>query len=85
MLSFKEILGFAGNCLELVGRTDSEKQHLLLAVSKTALKSLDKKKIHILEKHLKIASIDVSNIEHVGGGGIRCMLAGVHLASKKDC
>ena len=85
VLSFKEILGFAGNCLELVGKSESEKDHLVLAISKTALKSLDRKKIQILEKHLKIASIDVSNIEHVGGGGIRCMLAGVHLPPKKDC
>ena len=84
-LSFKEILGFAGNCLELVGKTDSEGEHLVLAISQTALKSLDSKKIQRLKKHLKIASIDVSNIEHVGGGGIRCMLAGVHLPPKKDC
>ena len=85
VLSFTEILGFAGNCLELVGKTESEKEQLVLAISKTALKSLDRKKILKLEKHLKIASIDVSNIEHVGGGGMRCMLAGVHLAPKKDC
>ena len=85
VLSFKEILGFAGNCLELVGKSESEKDHLVLAISKTALKSLDRKKIQRLEKHLKIASIDVSNIEHVGGGGIRCMLAGVHLPPKNDC
>ena len=85
VLSLMEILGFAGNCLELVGKTDLGKEQLVLAISQTALKSLDSKKIQRLKKHLKIASIDVSNIEHVGGGGIRCMLAGVHLPPKNDC
>lgn len=43
-----------------------------------------------LEKQMEIRSgfkdvlvCDVSEIEHVGGGGIRCMIAGNHLSDKK--
>ena len=82
MLSFREILGFAGNCLELVGKADSKDEQLVLAISSTALKSLDKIKVETLEKHLKLAPVNVNTIEHVGGGGIRCMIAGVHLVEK---
>ena len=85
MLSFREILGFAGNCLELVGSTtDSKDEQLVLAISSTALRSLDKIKVEKLEKHLKLAPVNVNTIEHVGGGGIRCMIAGVHLVEKQE-
>ena len=79
LLTFEEVLGFAGNCLEVVGKTDSGNEQLVLAISTTALKSLESQKVQTLEKHLKLAPVDVSTIEHIGGGGIRCMLAGVHL------
>ena len=79
LLSFEEVLGFAGNCLEVVGITDSGHEQLILAISTTALKSLENRKVEKLEKHLKLAPVEVSTIEYIGGGGIRCMLAGVHL------
>ena len=82
MLSFQEILGFAGNCLELIGKTDSNEEQLVLAISSTALKSLDKMNIEKLEKHLILAPVNIETIEHIGGGGIRCMMAGVHLVDK---
>ena len=82
MLNFGEILAFAGNCLELVGKTDSGVDQDVLAISSTALKCMDKIKVNKLKKHLKLAPVDVSTIEHIGGGGIRCMLAGIHLGSK---
>ena len=82
MLNFREILAFAGNCLEVVGKTDSGVDQDVLAISSTAIKSLDNTKVEQLKKHLKLAPVDVSTIEHIGGGGIRCMIAGVHLGSK---
>ena len=82
MLNFREILVFAGNCLEVVGKTDSGVDQDVLAISSTAIKSLDNTKVEQLKKHLKLAPVDVSTIEHIGGGGIRCMIAGVHLGLK---
>ena len=82
MLNFREILAFAGNCLEVVGKTDSGVDKDVLAISSTAIKCMDDTKIEQLKKHLKLAPVDVSTIEHIGGGGIRCMIAGIHLSSK---
>ena len=83
LLSFQEIGGFAGNCLELVGSADYKNDNnLILAISTKAMSSLSRKNIHQLEKRLRLVKINVNTIEHVGGGGIRCMLAGVHLVTK---
>ena len=82
MLNYREILAFAGNCLEVVGKTESGVEQDVLAISSTAIKSMDNTKVEQLKKHLKLVSVDVSTIEHIGGGGIRCMLAGIHLGSK---
>ena len=81
-LSFPEVLGFAGNCLELVGRNETGSEELLLALSAKALQSLEKANIEKLKDYLKLVSIDVGTIEHIGGGGIRCMLAGIHMLPK---
>ena len=82
MLNYREIRAFAGNCLEVVGKTDSGIEQNVLAISSTAMKCIEKMKLETIEKHLKLVPVDVSTIEHVGGGGIRCMLAGVHLRTK---
>ena len=78
-LSFPEVLGFAGNCLELVGRNETGSEELILALSVKALQSLEDRNIEKLKDYLKLVSIDVGTIEHIGGGGIRCMLAGIHM------
>ena len=75
-------MGFAGNCLELVGKNEAGSEQLILALSTKALDSLEEKKLEKLRAHLKLVAIDVGTIEHIGGGGIRCMLAGVHMLSK---
>ena len=81
-LNFQEIGGFAGNCLELVGSGDSKgDNNLVLAISTKAITSLSRKNTEQLEKHLQLVKINVNTIEHVGGGGIRGMLAGVHLTA----
>ena len=77
-------MGFAGNCLELVGRNETGSDQLLLAISSKALKSLEQKKVEKLKAYLNLVEIEVSTIEHIGGGGIRCMLAGVHLVPKSQ-
>ena len=75
-------MGFAGNCLELVGKNETGSDQLLLAISSKALKSLEQKKVEKLKAYLNLVEIEVYTIEHIGGGGIRCMLAGVHLVPK---
>ena len=74
-LSQDEIKGFAGNCLEL--RTRHEE--LILVISETATKSMSAFNLAALKGHLRLVVANVATIEKVGGGGIRCMLAGIYL------
>jgi len=76
-LSHSEITGMAGNCLEV--RNDSGE--LLLAMSQTASDSLTKDTRRKLEGVYDggLVVCPIANIENVGGGSLRCMMAGNHL------
>eukprot|EP00095_Tigriopus_kingsejongensis_P008559 maker-scaffold548_size139981-snap-gene-0.25 protein:Tk08559 transcript:maker-scaffold548_size139981-snap-gene-0.25-mRNA-1 annotation:"amidinotransferase" len=75
-LSHAEILGFGGNCLEI----RNTQGQLLLAMSRRAFNTMRDDFRQIIRKSFHdILICDVDTIEHVGGGGIRCMIAGVHL------
>ncbi len=63
--------GFAGNALQLTSKNGDP----CFVLSQRALKSLDAKQIRRIEKHTAIVSSDVTHIEDIGGGSIRCMLA----------
>lgn len=69
-LNEKQILNFAGNCLELEGKNGK-----FLIMSKTAYNSLSDKQISKIEEKLKIINVDISTIENLGGGSVRCMIA----------
>lgn len=63
---------FCGNVLELKG-TDGKK---LLAMSTRAYKAFtDTQKRKILKHVNQIVHSDISTIESIGGGGVRCMMA----------
>jgi hypothetical protein len=70
-ITFEQMNAFAGNCMEL-SNGQGEK---LLVMSTTGWNSLhpnQKEKIHSLSTPLLI---NVSEIERIGGGSIRCMIA----------
>lgn len=75
-LSTDQIAEFAGNALELTGRDGR-----LLALSTRALKSLLPAQIATIEQSVTLLPLDVPTIE-LAGGSVRCMLAGIHLASR---
>ncbi len=75
-LSTDQIAEFAGNALELTGLDGR-----LLALSTRALKSLLPEQIATIEQSVTILPLDVPTIE-LAGGSVRCMLAGIHLASR---
>ena len=52
-----------------------------MAISHTAVQSLRVSNLASLQKHLRFIEVTVDTIEAIGGGGIRCMLAGVHLTT----
>ena len=75
-LSFDQIANFAGNAIELQG-----KESRILALSARAFEALTPDQIAIIEKSARPAPLDVPVIE-LSGGSVRCMIAGIHLASR---
>ena len=71
------MLHFAANVLELT----APKGHLI-ALSTTALSSLSPPQRRILEAHAALIPVEIPTIERVGGGGVRCMLAEIHLPKR---
>jgi hypothetical protein len=68
---------FTGNLLELAppGRN-------VVALSTSAWRSLDPNQRRVLEKYGSILAADIPIIERYGGGGVRCMLAEIHLPTR---
>ncbi len=77
-LTAAQMLAFAGNLLELHPPGGN-----LIALSSTAWRSLDAAQRRTLEKYGNILAADVPTIERYGGGGVRCMLAEIHLPARR--
>jgi hypothetical protein len=73
-ISLGQMQRFAGNVLELAGARGP-----LIALSTTAWTSLLPAQRRVLERYAQLLTVDVPTIERIGGGGVRCMLAEVHL------
>ena len=74
-LSAEQVTEFAGNVLFL----DAGSGTPVVALSRRAWKSLTRPQRQLLEQHAQPVPCAVETIEHVGGGGIRCMLAEIFL------
>jgi len=73
-ISLAQMQAFAGNVLELAPPGSK-----VIALSDTAWRCLDAHQRRTLEKHGDVLAAEIPVIEHCGGGGVRCMLAEVHL------
>ncbi len=73
-ISMPQMQQFAGNLLELAAPCGN-----VLALSTTAWHSFDPAQRHSLERHGSVLVADIPVIERLGGGGVRCMLAEIHL------
>lgn len=71
-ITYAQMNHFAGNALEVV----SEMEEVKYVMSQTAFDSLSSDQISKIEKHASILVIDIPTIENIGGGSIRCMMAG---------
>lgn len=76
-VSLRQMQNFACNALEV----DNMEGRSLLLMSSRAYGSLDAAQRQQIEAHARIIHSDIPNIEHVGGGSVRCMLAELHLPS----
>jgi len=75
-LTNQQILEFAGNALELQGNDGR-----ILALSTTALASLDQGQRDTIEQSAKPVALAIPTIERAGGS-VRCTLAGIHLTPR---
>lgn len=75
-LSHEQIADFAGNAIELRGKSGP-----LVALSSRALRALQPLQRAALERFAEIVPLDIPTIE-LAGGSVRCMLAGIHLAPR---
>ena len=76
-ISMSQMFRFAGNILEL-----SPASGAVIAMSTTAWNGFDSAQRRILERHGSIVAADIPVIEGLGGGGVRCMLAEIHLPKR---
>lgn len=74
-ISFKQMNDFAGNVFEVLNRKDES----CLVMSERAYESLNNEQIDTIKRYSKIVRVSIETIEKVGGGGIRCMMAGLHI------
>ena len=74
-ISAAQVAEFAGNLLFLDGGAHGP----VVALSRRAWASLTRAQRLLLEQHARPVPCAVETIEHVGGGGIRCMLAEIFL------
>ena len=77
-LTEQQIREFAGNAVELCGRTPEGRRRYIMAMSARAHRSLRPDQVAAIEESCEIVSIDIPTIE-LAGGSVRCMIAGVHL------
>jgi hypothetical protein len=68
---------FAGNVLELAAPKGR-----LIALSTTALGCLGPAQRRALESQASLIPAEIPTIERIGGGGVRCMLAEIHLPKR---
>ena len=73
----QQMAQFAANMLEL-----ASPKAKLIALSTTALDSLNRTQRAVLESHAALVPVPIPTIERVGGGGVRCMLAEIHLPKR---
>lgn len=77
-ISFDQMNHFCGNVLQVL---DKHGQPVWL-MSTTAFNAFEPQQLKRLEESGKILHADISTIETIGGGSLRCMLAGIHAAYK---
>ena len=77
-ISLPQMNAFCGNMLEV---KNTHGEHLLL-MSQTAFENLNNEQKLQLQKRVRLIHIPIPAIETIGGGSLRCMLAGIHAPAK---
>jgi hypothetical protein len=78
-ITFAQVNHFAGNMLSVISQEDTE----LLIMSKSAYHVLSLEQKEALESYATLLPVDISTIESIGGGSVRCMISEIFLPVKK--
>jgi hypothetical protein len=78
-ISYEQMRSFAGNIIEVKSQ-DGEN---VVLMSDTALSSLLPGQVDAITQFSEVLPISIPTIERLGGGGVRCMVAGIHLPRRK--
>jgi hypothetical protein len=81
-LTEEQVREFAGNAVELCGRTADGGRRYIMAMSSRARRSLRPDQVAVIEESCEIVDVDIPTIE-LAGGSVRCMIAGVHLDRRR--
>lgn len=81
-LTEEQVQEFAGNAVELCGRTPDGRRRYIMAMSGRARRSLRDDQVAAIEESCEIVAVDIPTIE-LAGGSVRCMIAGVHLDRRR--
>ena len=76
-ITLVQMFEFAGNLLELASARGP-----VIALSSTAWQCLGTPQRRVLESHAAVLAAAIPTIERIGGGGVRCMLAELHLPKR---
>lgn len=77
-ISLDQMNQFCGNVLQI----QNDKGEKLIAMSLSAFNAFTDDQKEVLSRHGKLLPFDVSTIETIGGGSVRCMLGEVFLPNK---
>lgn len=72
-IDLKQVLKFCGNILQVKNKHGKS----FWVMSETAYQALNETQLKTLQQDSGLIIVDVGNIEKIGGGGIRCMMAEV--------
>lgn len=72
-LSYTQMNAFAGNAFEI----RNTKGELIYVLSKKSTSALNVEQLSDLKKYYHILELDIPTIETLGGGSVRCMMAGL--------
>lgn len=74
-IDLEQMRSFCANLLELRGAGDE----LLVALSERARAAFRAEQLELLERHARLIATPLDTLEELGGGGVRCALAEIHL------
>jgi len=73
-ISHQQMKAFAGNMLEV----NNKKGEPVILVSQSALHSLLPGQVDVISCFADMLPLNITTIETIGGGSVRCMVAGIH-------